>query len=496
MPGTDIPAKEPSTSPCLIPLPGGGTSDSQTFTITADRIPAKQLYYPRLMSSAGAKNENTGIAVANLSTTNDAALTVSAFDTQGAQISGPGITNPVSLSISLKEQRAVTDSQIFGAGVSAQNSVGWIKLDSSEARIAGFFLVFDNNLSTLDGADVSSNTVTSFIFPEIEAGQGFNQFHIANPNSTGATLTFELFGSDGQPRTASVTRTINANGAVAEYMSDLFPGIAVSSSDYLRVTSTRGVVPFAYLGREGRDSEGLNGQDVNKGASVLYSPQYAVGGSDWGTTLSVVNLSNSPTTVTFQLIGDGGSEIGVPVQRYIAGRGKVYVSDQTFFINAGDTLTQGYVEIRSSNGAPLAGSVVFGDPQRARYAAALPLVSTLQHSLVFGQVASGQVGSLNYFTGLALLNPWESRGRGKDRPFYPRRGAGCLQERNTSGAPEEIAAVDAVFRRLDGAEHRVGLHSGDGRPGSGQLCPLRDEGYGFGGAGRRSSPDTMTGPRG
>ena len=44
-------------------------------------------------------------------------------------------------------------------------------------------------------------------------------------------------------------------------------------------------------------------------------------------------------------------------------------------------------------------------PAGDKYTAALPLVSALQTSMVFGQVASGLVGDEVYFTGLALLNP-------------------------------------------------------------------------------------------
>lgn len=49
----------------------------------------------------------------------------------------------------------------------------------------------------------------------------------------------------------------------------------------------------------------------------------------------------------------------------------------------------------------MAGSVVFGDPEGARFSAALPLVSELQSSLLFAHVASDDT----YFTGLAVLNP-------------------------------------------------------------------------------------------
>jgi hypothetical protein len=308
----------------------------------------------------------------------------------------------VTMSISGVEQRAITESQVFGSGMLDQQAIGWIKLESSESKVAGFFLVFDNDLQTLDGADVSSTVMSSFVLPEIE-GNGFNQVNIANPGTSAATVNFELYGADGRVRTTAV-RTISANGALAEYMTDLFPGVAVAPSDYVRVSANQGLVPFSYLGIPGHDAKGLNGQDASKISTTLYSPQYVVGGADWKTTLSIVNLeTTSQSTVTLRFIGDDGSQVGTTQVRTIPARGKLYVSAQDFFLSAAQ-MTQGYIEVKS-NGTVLAGSVVFGDPQGSKYTAALPLVSTLQTAMVFGQVASGMVGDKAYFTGLALLNP-------------------------------------------------------------------------------------------
>jgi hypothetical protein len=129
-----------------------------------------------------------------------------------------------------------------------------------------------------------------------------------------------------------------------------------------------------------------------------------VGGTDWSTTLSIVNLETTgQTTVTLRFIGDDGTQIGTTQIRTIPAKGKLNVNAQDFFVSAGQ-MTQGYIEVKS-NGGRLTGSVVFGDPAQSKYTAALPLVSTLQTAMVFGQVASGLVGDKTYFTGLALLNP-------------------------------------------------------------------------------------------
>jgi hypothetical protein len=187
---------------------------------------------------------------------------------------------------------------------------------------------------------------------------------------------------------------------MAELVSDLFPGVVLNSSDYIRVVSSRAVAALELLGKSRQYVEALNAQDSTAGASVLYSPQYAVGGADWRTTLSVVNLDATAGTVVFRFFADNGTPIGASRSLPIAARGKIFVSDQSFFLDPGGSLRQGFVEI-SGVGLKLAGSVVFGDPGRSTYSSSLPLVAGFPSSFVFSQVASDDA----YFTGIALLNP-------------------------------------------------------------------------------------------
>jgi hypothetical protein len=164
------------------------------------------------------------------------------------------------------------------------------------------------------------------------------------------------------------------------------------------VTAGSGVVAYEHLGRSGVYGEGLSGQDTAAGSAILYSPQYAAGGA-WRSTISVVNVDSVGGTVTFRLIGDDGVPIGNARTEAIAARGKIHVADQKYFADPGGGLIQGYVEVVSS-GPRLLGSVVFGDPGRARFSASLPLASTSRGSMIFSQVASDST----YFTGIAVLN--------------------------------------------------------------------------------------------
>ncbi len=400
------------------PGPGGGSSHAQTYSITTDTPAEATLYYPRLLSRRNDSesldnSESTGIAVVNLGA-EDAQLTVKSLEGGGLETTGAEMTNPVSMSLGSGEQIPIVDSQLFGSGISDSGTIRWMKIESTQPETAGFFLSFNDTLEVLDGADVSSATLSSFVLPEIlvpeaqtegdtkQANEdGFTQIHVANPNRDAATVTFELYSSDGTLR-QTVSRRIEPNGSLAVSLLDLFEDSTPISSDYIVATSDQPVVPFELLGKTGVFVHGLNGQDATASGTTLYSPQYVVGGSTWRSVLSVVNLDSSSGNITFQFIGDDGTQIGAVRTLPIAANGKIYITDQTFFLDAGEVLTQGYVKV-TSDGPSLAGSVVFGDQGLGQFSAALPLVSQLLDSMIFGQVASDVV----YFTGAAILNPNE-----------------------------------------------------------------------------------------
>lgn len=376
----------------------------QYFTVSQAGIGGQgftSIFYPRLANSyASAASqeeiEYTGIAVANLGNA-AATLTFTAFDASGALISGSGITNPANLELKAGEQIPIMDFQLFGSGLLAKDILGWIRVESEATKIVGFYQLFNQTVAWLDGTDVSSRTSTTFVLPEIE-DSGMTWIQVANPDIYAATFTFDLMDGAGILK-SRVFRNVSANGFVAEAIGDLFPGVIPMGSDYVRVFATSNAVPLELLSNPGRYLKALNGQDALGGSTTLYAPQYAAGGADWNTTLSVINLDPWPGWVTFRLADKDGVPIGIPQSRFIAGRGKLHITDQDFFLNHGNSLIEGSVEIYS-NGLRLAGSVVFGDPDKNRYASALPLVSTFPSPMVFSQVASDK----EYYTGLALLN--------------------------------------------------------------------------------------------
>jgi IPT/TIG domain len=389
------------------PGPGGGETDPVSFSIRPAPTSAT-LFYPRLANrradaTSPGRSDQTAISFVNLSGT-VARLTATAFDQEGDLVTGQEINNPLPVEVEGGEQRPFFDWKLFGPGLLTRPVAGWFKLESNTPKIAGFFLTNDDSFSTLEGADVSSTTLTDFVLPEIEdQAQGFTEIHVANPNTEPVEITFYLYRSDGTQRIEK--RTVKPNGALAESVASLFLGDQPSRSDYIRATSTRGVVAFEYFGKIGQDASGLNAQDATGGARTLYSPQYVVGGPVYRSTLSIINLEEVSGQVTLEFIRSDGMSIGMK-EIPINPREKIHINAQNYFIESGNTQTEGYVKI-TSNGPRLTGSVVFGDVSRNTFSSALPLVSNLQKDVVFSHAASEvEAGpGTKYFTGIAIVNP-------------------------------------------------------------------------------------------
>ncbi len=384
-------------------------SPDYTFeTIATDGAVKLLLYYPSMSSqrrktqnAAQVDDEYTSVALTNLDTS-EATVTFTAYDVTGMQISGTGITNPVTKILAPGQQVPVIDYQLFGDAIMSSDPQGWIRVASSTTRLTGFFMTFNSALTYLDGADISSSLLSSLVLPEI-SNQDFTGIQLANPSSTAASVRLDLMKADGSLQATS-QQTIQAGGTLsADLYADVFHGIAADPSAYLRVRSSQNLLAYEAMGGNSKDLALLAGQDAGGGASLLYSPQYVIGGP-WRSTLSIVNLDGTDGTLTLKLISDLGVQIGPTRFVNIAGGGKVYVSDQAFFgdLTSGnpDQIVQGYVEV-TGLGLHLAGSVVFGDAQQGIFSSALPLVSTLQNSMIFSHIASNDT----YYTGLAIANP-------------------------------------------------------------------------------------------
>ena len=355
------------------------------------------LRFPRVVNTA---TERTGFAIVNLSDSS-ANLAFRAFNEQGQLVSGFGVTNPVTRVLPAGGQLAKLAFELFGAGFATTSS--WVEVESDNPHVVGFFLFFDDAINFLDGADVQSVAFPNTLLTQTAS----MELHLSNFGFNAASVSLSL-NSEAGKTISSRTIEIPARGRFSSSVSSLFstPGPEVlgdqqeqPASRSLFLSGTGSVAVFGLLGDRSRFIGGLNGQSADAGLSRLYAPQY-VEDSNFTSEVSIVNTGPSAATVSLQLVGEDGNQLGTVAQRSIPSRGLILIDDPSIFGRPrGGGPTEGYLVI-DSNGPPLVGWVVFGDPARTRFLAALPLVGSPQRDVIFSQVAQNDL----FFTGASILN--------------------------------------------------------------------------------------------
>lgn len=389
---TSIPSTVIVTTTSTLAATTTTTSTSTTSTTIAS--PATNLYFPRLVNSGA---QLTGHAIVNPG--NSAAhLTFTAYENGGSMISAAdtgsqAITNPRTRVMSPHSQIAELGYQTFGISLNTAGS--WFEVNSDKPGLAGFYLAFDSDLNTMDGADVSRSLLREFVIPESQGAE----LSLVNPNSQQAIVIFQFIDNQGQAQ-GSLAATIPSKGRYSRPIAGMFPAAMVNAGGYLRISSTQGLAGIEFFGLPNATVAALNPIEIAGGARVLYSPQYVAAGSTWKSTLTLVNLEDAATTVLLSLIGNNGTPLGLSATVSLPARGRMELSDPSSLgINPDGSEVEGYIRI-SSDSTRIAGYVRFGDQQDAQFLTALPLVSQGLKDLIYSQVAQNDT----YFTGLAVIN--------------------------------------------------------------------------------------------
>ena len=373
----------------------------------------------------GNSEDFTGYAVTNFSTIG-AGLQVEGWDTTGTLLSFPD--NPHSESVGGLEQTAKLGSEFFGTGFSTLQQ-GWVRIRSDRPDVASFFQFGDGlsgPLTQLDGSVAFRAPFNVLYFTRLYEGttfpsnSGFQDaetiLYIANPNAEEITLTFKLFNPTSTQIGADVERTLGAQGVLFETVTSVF-GLQLPVGDgFVQVdVSGAGAVGFELI-RLADAVLGLNAFSGNS-TSRSYSAQLAhgtAGGVSLFTSLKVVNTANVPRAFTVTAYKEDGTEIKV-IGPFILNTAQNF--HQTLQGDLGQMLGLGFnpgpptagsilIEV---DGPALIGDVIFGDPVKVDFAAALPLQTVLFIKAIFSQVANGSVDptdlSMDMFTGVAFFNP-------------------------------------------------------------------------------------------
>ncbi len=363
----------------------------------------------------------SGYAFTNFSS-QDALLELQARGTDGSLLNFTD--NSHQETVKSQTQVAKLGSEYFNIPGNTVQS-GWIRVISNTPGVASFFQIGDGlagPITKMDGSvAVTSQSKTLFfsriydglaVFPTFGGNQdATTRISLVNPNSSPITVRFTFYAPTGQPVGSPTDRTIAPNGFLLERVSTLVGTPAPLDDGYLRVDVIQGdgAIGFELIELD-QSLMGLNASYGNPG-QVAYSAQLA-SGTDTGigvfTNLKLVNTSLETRVVTITPYKGDGTVLSTPLANVALQPNQTLQRDAGEMFGgspAGSILGSLVVQ---ADGPGIIGDVVFGDPQIANYAAALPLQTVLFTKAIFSQVANGQLSadpSMDAFTGIALFNP-------------------------------------------------------------------------------------------
>ncbi|HYK89399.1 MAG TPA: hypothetical protein VE398_11555, partial [Acidobacteriota bacterium] len=396
----------------------GGAGYSVTNLQSTPGTTPVQVYFPYFQ---GNSHRYTGIAVANWGTT-PADVQFKAYDNDGTPTSTPAeIINPRMVTIPPGAQIAMLAEQIHGLSLDDPRN-GWIQAQSSSGQVTGFFLDGDIGPNFLDGAVAGNQLYKNLYFTQTQLGTTVtpgsdfsNLIDVVNPSATPANLTFTLMGGNSNEAQGKATRTLSANGRLAEDLSSLFTGITKPRTNgYVTVTSDVGLVGYQSVDT-GTTVYSLPAQPAST-ATTLYSAQFASGGAGavrYFTDINLINTSGQTRNLQVRLVDNNGTPVQVsgiknpasitlPATQQLRARGEnvFNLPDAA----SATSIVEGSLVI-TADGPGVVGDVTFGDALAQKFMAALPLDGNPVSTLVFSQVAQGGGEARPYFTGIAMYNP-------------------------------------------------------------------------------------------
>jgi Leucine-rich repeat (LRR) protein len=352
--------------------------------------PTQRLYFPRMGFDPGAWAEGYGFVNPNAA---DAAVRFTAFAADGQTTA-----QAAPMAWYAGEQGA---AQIDGVLDLTSPTDGWVLAESNQPGLLGFFLTqhfTDAGLVGLDGAEVLTEGTTDGIILRVAAtGTCATDVIIANPGDAAVTAT--VSGLDGTQEIFAAPVAIPARGF---WKFDAAAVIGEAFDGCLHIQSTGPVIGHATV-RDGDASiASVNLRPVSDAATELYAAHVVRFPGVYATQIQLLNVNPMPVTATLTFYLADGSQFGTPLQVQVPALQVVSVSDAELGLPAGEN-TEGW--LRVSCPGPLMGCLTFGNPVDNHYMSTLPLQAAGGDDIYFAQVANGNVGGVNFFTGLAVINP-------------------------------------------------------------------------------------------
>src|SRR5262249_38186174 len=354
---------------------------------------SRSLYMPVLQSADSIDSQLTLVNPA----VEPATVTLIARSYAGAVLSGPGIINPVSLTLAPSSSRALRARELFGDGVSS----GWVELQTTSDAISGAFSVFDSKQNSIDASDLNITPSSRLIFPTVttDASSGNMLVLINTSDQRISQISVSLFENSGSlvaQRTFSLPAFSGFSGGIAALVPAIrdFDGYAVVDAD----SSQNALIGFETY-RDRADIAALEAIPDDARLRTGYLSQF---GNQPNTvsTLALVNYGNGSQTIAItaaitEVNGKGGNPASTTVQRTLSANERVELQlDQLFNFNSARFIVA-YVKFQGSEGV----FAYLESKTPAGGLTAIPAQATGYSDISFSSLANSRL-----YTGLTLMS--------------------------------------------------------------------------------------------
>ena len=377
-----------------------GFRDTDTFDLSNTTlhfepltfVPVETVYFPRMSYVPGAWADGYGFVNPNAST---ATVRFTGYDGNGGTVGTSDlITWPA------HGQGAYQIDGLLGVTGATD---AWVKAESDQPGMLGFFLTQEfggGGLAGLDGAEVwAGPTTTNCFLPMVKATGTFStELFIVNPGA--APITASLTGYDGVNTLNGGNHNVPAGGFVKV---DVATAFGAGFDGALRVAGNGG----AFLGnaviKDGAVAiSSLNLMPFTAGNENLFASHVVLFPDVYYTEINLYNPNGTAATATISPYDATGSLISSPFDVNVPANQVLTLRDTQLGLPSAQS-TEGWIKVNSTQ--PLLGCLTFGNPVDDHYMSTLPLQSQSASDLYFAQVANGNVGGVDFFTGIAVVNP-------------------------------------------------------------------------------------------
>ena len=347
---------------------------------------------------------STAFALANPSA-EDALVFLALFNLDGSLVSDASVENPVAVTIPLQQQIAFFVTDIFGDGVSLYQT--WMRVSSLNQAVQGFSLLLSNQGSPYyDGATAQLEASPSLLFPVISelTGTSDDYVNLINPGDSATTATVTCRDAAGQTVGTPAEFDLPPNARAFFSLTERFGEAAAPC--YLAVTASQPIGGFQFALSDGTmaATNAIPLKDLPAWETALYGAHFAEGRL-YRTVLDLINHSGSAAQVTITALRDDGSTLAASAPFTMPAGGLLH-GDLSALLGldyqSADFIT-GYLRVQSDQPG-LHGALTFGDRAGAVFSASLLLAPEGLGDMVFSHLAVGDVGGMDYFTGIAFLN--------------------------------------------------------------------------------------------